>query len=82
MHYTTNGNGPVVILIHGLFGDLDNLKALVKSLEDSFTVVRVDVANHGNSKQVTSMTYLSLAEDIKQLIESLNISNAILIGHS
>lgn len=82
MHYTTNGNGPVVILIHGLFGDLDNLKALGKSLEDSFTVVRVDVANHGNSKQVSSMTYLSLAEDIKQLIETLKISSAILVGHS
>lgn len=82
MHYTTNGNGPVVILIHGLFGDLDNLKALGRSLEDSFTVVRVDVANHGNSQHVSSMSYQSLAEDIKQLIENLNISSAILVGHS
>ncbi|ACJ29348.1 Hydrolase, alpha/beta fold family [Shewanella piezotolerans WP3] len=82
MHYTTNGNGPVVILIHGLFGDLDNLKALGKSLEDSFTVVRVDVANHGSSKKVSSMTYLSLAEDIKRLIETLKVNSAILVGHS
>ncbi|MFT5789032.1 MAG: esterase [Shewanella sp.] len=82
MHYTTNGSGPVVILIHGLFGDLDNLKALGKALEDSFTVVRVDVANHGNSEHVSSMSYLSLADDVKQLLSALNISEAILVGHS
>ncbi|MCL1060134.1 alpha/beta fold hydrolase [Shewanella gelidimarina] len=82
MHYTTNGSGPAVILIHGLFGDLDNLKALGKTLEDSFTVVRVDVANHGNSEHVSSMTYQTLADDVKQLLSVLNISDAILVGHS
>ncbi|QQX82345.1 alpha/beta fold hydrolase [Shewanella sp. KX20019] len=82
MHYTTHGSGPVVILIHGLFGDLDNLKSLGKALEDCFTVVRVDVANHGSSKHVSSMTYPSLADDVKQLLNTLNITDAIIVGHS
>lgn len=82
MHYTSHGNGPVVILIHGLFGDLDNLKVLGKALEDNFTVVRVDVTNHGSSKHTSSMTYLSLVDDVKQLLDTLNISDAMLVGHS
>lgn len=82
MHYTTDGNGPVVILIHGLFGDLDNLKALGKSLAAHFTVIRVDVANHGSSPQVSAMDYPSLAADIKLLIDDLGLESVALVGHS
>ncbi|MEZ9595482.1 alpha/beta fold hydrolase [Shewanella sp. 10N.261.52.F9] len=85
MHYVTSGQGPVVILIHGLFGDLDNLKALGKELEPNFTVVRVDVLNHGNSPKVSSMDYSSLAASMAELIEEVvppGEHSAILIGHS
>lgn len=82
MHYVTSGQGPVVILIHGLFGDLDNLKALAKSLEDHFTVIRVDVLNHGASPQVADMDYRSLADSLAELIEQLDCGEAMLVGHS
>ncbi|MGS0693398.1 alpha/beta fold hydrolase [Shewanella sp. 0m-4] len=82
MHYVTSGQGPVVILIHGLFGDLDNLKALGKELEANFTVVRIDVLNHGSSPQVANMSYQSLADSMVNLIDELNCKDAILIGHS
>ncbi|GIU26226.1 alpha/beta fold hydrolase [Shewanella schlegeliana] len=82
MHYVTSGQGPVVILIHGLFGDLDNLKALAKALEDSFTVVRVDILNHGASPSVANMDYRSLADSMAKLIQQLPGSQAILVGHS
>ncbi|WP_299805319.1 alpha/beta fold hydrolase [uncultured Shewanella sp.] len=82
MHYVISGQGPVVILIHGLFGDLDNLKALGKELEEQFTVVRIDVLNHGNSPQVANMCYQTLADSMAQLIEELDCKEAILIGHS
>ncbi|MCG9731569.1 alpha/beta fold hydrolase [Shewanella sp. Isolate13] len=82
MYYVKSGQGPVVILIHGLFGDLDNLKALGKALEDSFTVVRVDVLNHGASPSVAKMDYRSLASSIAELIEQLPEKEAIIVGHS
>ncbi|GIU10999.1 MULTISPECIES: alpha/beta fold hydrolase [unclassified Shewanella] len=82
MHYVISGQGPVVILIHGLFGDLDNLKALGKELEEQFTVVRIDVLNHGSSPRVASMNYQSLADSMVKLIEELDCNQAILIGHS
>ncbi|MGS0680687.1 alpha/beta fold hydrolase [Shewanella sp. 125m-7] len=82
MHFVTSGQGPVVILIHGLFGDSDNLKLLSKSLEDRFTVVRVDVLNHGSSPQVASMDYQTLADNMAKFIEELGCETAILIGHS
>ncbi|WOT03649.1 alpha/beta fold hydrolase [Shewanella youngdeokensis] len=82
MNYVKSGNGPVVILIHGLFGDLDNLKLLSKTLEDSFTVIRVDVANHGNSPRIANMTYPNLAADIISLLDALQIEQASIVGHS
>lgn len=86
MHYTTSGQGPIVILIHGLFGDLDNLKALGKELETAFTVVRVDVPNHGASPKVSRMDYLTLADDMTKLITNLcdqyGYQKATLVGHS
>ncbi|GIU47431.1 esterase [Shewanella sairae] len=82
MHYNISGQGPAVILIHGLFGDLDNLKALGKELEQNFTVVRVDVLNHGLSPKVATMDYISLAQSVVQLMDKLGFPDASLIGHS
>ncbi|MCL1137351.1 alpha/beta fold hydrolase [Shewanella pneumatophori] len=86
MHYTTSGQGPVVILIHGLFGDLDNLKALGKELETDYTVVRVDVPNHGASPHISAMNYQTLADNmadfIGQLCSKHGCNNVTLVGHS
>ncbi|MCL1142579.1 alpha/beta fold hydrolase [Shewanella gaetbuli] len=82
MHYEVSGSGTPVILIHGLFGNLDNLKALAKSLEPHFTVVRIDVPNHGLSEHWHTMDYPSLAEALISLIDQLGFDTVDLVGHS
>ncbi|MGL4835588.1 MAG: alpha/beta fold hydrolase, partial [Shewanella sp.] len=34
MNYVSAGHGPAILLIHGLFGNLDNLKSLGQALEN------------------------------------------------
>lgn len=82
MNYISTGQGPVVILIHGLFGNLDNLKNLSKSLESNYRVVRVDVPNHGLSPHWSTMNYPALARAVIELMDELSINEAHLIGHS
>lgn len=82
MHYISSGQGSAVILIHGLFGNLDNLKGLSKSLEERHSVVRVDVPNHGLSPHWQKMDYPLLAKAVIELMDSLQLSRAHIVGHS
>lgn len=82
MNYISTGQGPVVILIHGLFGNLDNLKNLSKSLEKNYRVLRVDVPNHGLSPHWSAMNYPALASAMVELMDTLSIEQAHVVGHS
>lgn len=84
LNYQRSGqlDAPTTILIHGLFGDLDNLKRLGRELEDSYDVVYLDVRNHGDSFHSEQMSYPELAADVFRLMDHLEINKAHLIGHS
>ncbi len=82
MNYISSGQGSTVILIHGLFGNLDNLRGLGKILERNHQVVRVDVPNHGLSPHWQTMNYPLLAEAIINLMDRLQIEQAHILGHS
>ncbi|MCL1126344.1 alpha/beta fold hydrolase [Shewanella surugensis] len=82
MHFISSAQGPVVVLIHGLFGDLDNLKALGKVLESQYQVLRIDVPNHGKSEHGVAMDYPSLAKKVIDLLDEQGIDSVHLVGHS
>ncbi|WP_394131633.1 alpha/beta fold hydrolase [Shewanella maritima] len=82
MHVVSHGQGDPVIIIHGLFGNLDNLKNLALSLESHFTVYRFDVTNHGDSEHSDHMDYLTLADDFIHFMDQHGISKAHFVGHS
>ncbi|MEQ5325032.1 esterase [Proteus sp. fly-1008] len=71
-----------IVLIHGLFGDLNNLGVLGRDLRQDHTVIQIDVRNHGHSPHSESMNYQDMAQDVLTLLDSLHISKAIIIGHS
>jgi esterase len=82
LNHKIAGTGEAVILIHGLFGALDNLGALARHLSQHYQVVSVDLVNHGKSKHQHDMSYHSMANDIIELINSLGLESVILFGHS
>lgn len=82
MNFSRMGSGKPVIIVHGLFGNLDNLKNLATSLSQFRDVICVDVRNHGASPWSNSMDYNGLAHDIFYLLEELNLNTVDLIGHS
>ncbi|EFE93443.1 esterase [Serratia odorifera] len=75
-------NALPIVLIHGLFGNLDNLGVLARDLHRQHPVVKVDLRNHGLSPHAAEMNYPVMAQDLLTLLDSLNIERAIVIGHS
>lgn len=71
-----------VILIHGLFGTLDNLGVLGRDLHQQRDVVQIDLRNHGLSPRSEEMNYGVMAGDVQELLDSLGVEQSILIGHS
>jgi len=82
LNFQQLGSGPDVILIHGLFGSLENLNMVAKHLATSYCVTQVDVRNHGLSFQENSMEYSELAQDVISLMDHLYIAKADILGHS
>ena len=76
------GEGEAVVLIHGLFGNLDNLGRLARHLSEDYEVISLDLPNHGLSSHVASFDYPVLATMIAAHIESLNIAPCHFVGHS
>ncbi|MEE3642918.1 MULTISPECIES: esterase [unclassified Brenneria] len=82
-HYAHQPNGGLpVVLIHGLFGNLDNLGVLGRDLQSQHDVLQLDLRNHGLSPRSPQMTYPAMAQDVVELLDALNITRAIIIGHS
>ncbi|MGM0481868.1 MAG: alpha/beta fold hydrolase [Pseudomonadota bacterium] len=73
---------PTVILIHGLFGDKDNLKGLARDLQEDFYCVMVDARNHGDSPHSDEMSYPLMAADIIATCDQLGLQQFHLVGHS
>ncbi|GKX60528.1 acyl-CoA esterase [Leminorella grimontii] len=82
LNYRLQGSGETVVLIHGLFGSLDNLGVLARDLQDSYQVLQVDLRNHGLSPWSEDMNYRAMAEDVLALLEQLELRDVILVGHS
>ena len=71
-----------ILLIHGLFGTLDNLGGLARGLKDAAPVLQVDVRNHGLSPRSDQMNYAVMAQDMLETLDAHGIDRVAVIGHS
>ncbi len=76
------GNGPPMVMLHGLFGSMENLGGIARLLTDHFELHMLDLRNHGRSPHHPQMTYACMAEDVHHYMESAGIERAHVLGHS
>lgn len=76
-----NNHSPVV-LVHGLFGSLDNLGVLARDLVTDRDILQVDMRNHGLSERSAQMNYAAMARDLLDTLDAHHIEKATLVGHS
>ncbi len=83
LNYRIIGEGQPVIILHGLFGMLDNWITIGKKLSDAgYMTILIDQRDHGRSEHTSEFNYKVLSDDLYQFMEDHWIHSAILIGHS
>ncbi len=82
LHFREYGQGPPLIILHGLFGSLDNWGAVATRLAPEFHVYAVDQRTHGGSAHSAEMDYIAMANDLRQFMEEHSLGRAHVLGHS
>lgn len=82
LNFKTFGSGDPIVILHGLFGMLDNWQTIAKKLAEDYMVYVVDLRDHGKSEHTNDFNYPLLAQDIAEFLESEWIHEAYIIGHS
>lgn len=83
MNYKIEGKGDVLLFIHGLSDNLLYWEILAANLKKDYTVIRVDLRGHGESELGSDEISIgSYVDDLKCLLEELDLKNVNLIGFS
>jgi pimeloyl-ACP methyl ester carboxylesterase len=82
LHLESYGQGHPLIILHGLFGSLENWRTLSKTFSQSFQVFALDQRNHGRSPHSDVFNYRVMAEDLAEFLQQQDLSSAYLLGHS
>lgn len=82
LHSQQSGNGPILVMLHGLFGDLDNFRSVALHMERGLSIVRMDLPGHGKSPSNESLTLENMAELVLDELAALGIRQYHLLGHS
>lgn len=76
-----HGDGPPLLIAHGLFGSARNWRVIAKRLSESRRVISVDMRNHGASPWFDTNSYADLANDLAEVITHIGAPVNV-IGHS
>lgn len=76
-------HGPDFLILHGLFGSLDNWTGLARQIADrGYRVWTPDLRNHGKSPHNPVHTYEAMADDLISFMEQHDLAKIHLLGHS
>lgn len=82
LHYTDQGEGPPVVLVHG-FGLTHEVWAEQMPLADEFRLIAYDTRGCGDSvAPATGYGSSDLGDELTELLDHLAVTRAHLVGHS
>lgn len=82
-YFDTRTEGPVIVCLHGRWGRAETWYDFIQHYGTQYRIIAPDQRGHGlSSKPISKYTAEEMAEDIIQLLDSLQVSSIILVGHS
>lgn len=84
LHAQVMGQGPPLVVLHGLFGAGQNWQTIGRQrLAERYTLHLLDLRNHGQSPHADAHDYVSMAADVRHYIDA-HIADARphVMGHS
>ncbi|MEA2425099.1 MAG: 3-oxoadipate enol-lactonase [Thermoleophilaceae bacterium] len=83
LNYTERGDGPPLVLIHGLAGDQSAWLPQLDAWSDRYRVIAFDNRGAGQSTQVDEpISTLDMAHDTLALMDQLGVEEACIVGRS
>ncbi len=82
LYFKSFGEGYPLIILHGLFGSLENWQTLARAWASCYRVFAIDQRNHGHSPHDPVMNYAVMAEDLREFMQLHQLSSTYLLGHS
>ena len=83
IHYAETGDGPVLILLHGLWGGLNEWQPIIDPLSVSNRVIVMDfIGFHGSDKPDVQYHNALLAQFLVGFIQALGLDEVTLMGHA
>lgn len=82
LHSKVFGQGKPLVILHGLFGMLDNWQGLAKQFGQFFETHILDQRNHGKSFHASAHNYELMCSDLLLYLDEKGIDKISLVGHS
>lgn len=82
LNFTEIGEGPPLVILHGLFGSARNWTSIAKSLGADYRVIAVDLPNHGASPWLDKLSYEAMADAVADFMDAQGLGDVTLMGHS
>ncbi|MDQ1402503.1 MAG: hypothetical protein QOG03_819 [Actinomycetota bacterium] len=83
IHVTERGSGPPLLLLHGVTLSTVTWHYQQRELSATHRVIAIDHRGHGRSTgEAGTFTIDRLADDLAEIIEQLDLRNAVVVGHS
>lgn len=83
LHYQEKGTGQILVLLPGFCESLSIWDAIVPAISKTCHVIAIDLPGFGGSSHITAPTSINqAARQIHQLVQSLNVEQYIVAGHS
>jgi len=76
------GSGRPLLILHGLFGSLDNWKTLGNRFAEHYEVYLIDQRNHGKSPHSDDFDYQVMADDLIEFVNDHYLRGIYILGHS
>ena len=83
LHYAVGGDGPPLVLVHGLGGTVENWRAIAPALAADHRVIVPDLPGHGHSAPLPEARDVdALAASVLGVLGAEKLPGAVWIGHS
>ena len=82
LSHEVTGEGPPLIVLHGLFGAARNWRTIARGLAESHRVWCLDLRNHGESPWDDDMSFEAMAGDVHAFMARHGLEGAAVMGHS
>lgn len=83
INHIITGDGPCVVLLHGLMENLHIWDELAKRLSEYFKVVQIDLPGHGETPVVGEVHPMDfMARCVNAVLEAYQIDDCVMVGHS